>query len=107
MTRSHHDRRRQRRHWGRKTRRDTRQQQTDQLQATVFTPEALHDRHHNPERAETANLSVLAATLGIVILGEPLIDAELDIEEALAEVVSPGEELDPSTLLSDALVSDR
>lgn len=95
-----------RRHWGRKVH-GARSRRHEQIRATVSTEEALHDRDYNPEVAQTANLSVLASTLGIVLLGERLIDGQIDVEEALAEIVSPGEELDPSTLLDDALANGR
>ncbi|MCR9279375.1 MAG: hypothetical protein NXH85_15570 [Pseudomonadaceae bacterium] len=73
----------------------------EQRRATVLTPEVEHVRDApKPDPASSA-ISVLAATLGITLLGERLIDGQSvpdDGEIPMAETVSAGELLDASSL---------
>lgn len=73
----------------------------EQRRATVFTPESEHRRDAPTPDPADSTLTLLAATLGITLLGERLIDAESMAAEPdlpLAETVSPGELLDASSL---------
>ncbi len=73
----------------------------EQRRATVFTPESEHLRDAPKPDPASSTLTVLAATLGITLLGERLIDGQSvpdDADIPLAETVSPGELLDASSL---------
>lgn len=73
----------------------------EQRNATVFTDESEHLRDAPLPDPASSTLTVLAATLGITLLGERLIDAESVTDDGdipMAETVSPGELLDASSL---------
>ena len=72
----------------------------DQRLATLTTAQAYHNDEFLVDRAQPT-LSELAATLGVVLTAQRLVDAEPAYDEPLVEAVSPGELLDPSTLLDD------
>ena len=68
--------------------------------ATVTTSELYHDDRPQPEPTRPT-LSQLAATLGVVLTAERLIEAVPEDAEPLVVAVSPGELLDASTLHDD------
>lgn len=79
---------------------DSAQEKRAQYVATVTTSQAYHDERGIDDAARPT-LSELAATLGVVLTAERLVDAVAEDAEPIVDTLSPGELLDPGTLLQD------